>query len=131
MNEVTLEVAAGLNSTLSQVTSALRWVLACLTSVLLDEEGQVSTRSLQQVRETAVTGWTDLIWWLGFTPLQSHVFKAFAIILVVNFVLITVFWYVYAQRISHTLSYNSLRIVEDILKRNTNFKINKDNPARP
>ncbi|ROT83058.1 hypothetical protein C7M84_023768 [Penaeus vannamei] len=106
MNEVTLEVAAGLNSTLSQVTSALRWVLACLTSVLLDEEGQVSTRSLQQVR-------------------------AFAIILVVNFVLITVFWYVYAQRISHTLSYNSLRIVEDILKRNTNFKINKDNPARP
>lgn len=131
MNEVTLEVAAGLNSTLTQVAAALGWVLACVTSALLDEEGQVSPRSLQQVRETAVTGWTDLIWWLGFTPLQSHVFKAFAIILVVNFVLITVFWYVYAQRISHTLSYNSLRIVEDILKRNTNFKINKDNPARP
>lgn len=61
MNEVTLEVAAGLNSTLTQVAAALGWVLACVTSALLDEEGQVSPRSLQQVRGEVMLAWVLLV----------------------------------------------------------------------
>lgn len=56
--------------------------------------------------DAAYTNLMNLVWWLGFTPLQGHVLKALIIILVVNFILITVSWHVYAQRISHTLSFS-------------------------
>lgn len=130
MNEAALEVAAGINSTVTQVTSALRLLVSTAADVILDAEGQVSQQSVYQVRDAAYTSLMNLVWWLGFTPLQGHVLKALIIILVVNFILITVSWHVYAQRISHTLSFNSLRIVEDILKKNTNFKIPKEHSSR-
>lgn len=132
MSESVLEIAAsGVNSTLSSLSSAVRLLLSTSLRLLLDESGELS---LQQpfchVADTAYASWTNFTWWLGLTPLQSQVLKGLIIILIANVFLITLFWNVYAKRISHTLSFNSLRIVEDILRKNTNFKLPKEHTPR-
>ncbi|KAG7170945.1 hypothetical protein Hamer_G012518 [Homarus americanus] len=49
MNEAALEVAAGVNSTVAQITSALRLLVSAATAIVLDAEGQVSLQSFYQV----------------------------------------------------------------------------------
>lgn len=130
MNEAALELAAGVNATVVQVTSALRLLVSAAAAIILDPEGRVSLQSAHQIKEALVSGWVELVWGLGLTPLQNNVLRALVVILVVNCCLITLSWHVYSKRISHTLSFNSLRIVEDILKKNTNFKLPKDHSCR-
>lgn len=132
MNELgVLETAAaGVNSTLSRLSSAVRLLFSASVSIILDERGEVSLQSLHQIGDAAYSGWTNFLWWLGLNPLQGHILKALVIILVTNVLLITVAWHVYAKRISHTLTFNSLHIVEDILKKNTNFKLPKEHTPK-
>lgn len=130
MNEAVSEAAAGIISTLAQVTSLLRLLVSATAAVIQDAPGHLALPSLAHLTDTAYTSWVNFLWWLGLTTLQGHVLRALIIILVVNFVLINIFWHVYAQRISYTLSFNSLQIVEDILKKNTNFKLPKEHSTR-
>nr|XP_053656785.1 uncharacterized protein LOC128705665 [Cherax quadricarinatus] len=106
MKEAVLEVAAGVNSTLAQVTTLLRLLVSAAVDIVHDAQVYFSLPSLHQLKETAFTSWINFLWWLGLTPLQGHVLRALIIILVVNFVLIKVSWHMYAQRISHTLSFS-------------------------
>ncbi|KAK7060084.1 hypothetical protein SK128_004424 [Halocaridina rubra] len=130
MTESVLEIAtAGVNSTLSSLSSALHLLITTVVSIVRDEEGQFYSTT-QEITDTVYSSWTNFLWWLSLTPLQSHVLKAFVTILCVNVVLIGIAWHVYAKRISYTLTFNSLRIVEDILKKNTSFKLPKEHTPR-
>lgn len=132
MNEAAVLLAGGLNSTVSTLLAGLRVAVGAAASLVpLPEASKLPWQpSIGTAKDTVLSSLSDLVWWLELTPLQSHALKSLLIILLINLILIFVSWHVYAHRISHTLSFNSLRIVEDILKKNTNFKLPKDNSAR-
>ncbi|KAK3879955.1 hypothetical protein Pcinc_015518 [Petrolisthes cinctipes] len=130
MNEAALELVAGVNATVVWVTSGLHFLVSSAAAIVVDPKGQISLPTAHQIQEVLERWWVEVVWWLGVTPLQTNVLRALVIILVVNCGLITFFWHIYSKRITHTLSFNSLRIVEDILKRNTNFKNPKDHSSR-
>lgn len=130
MNEVVLLLTGGVNYTVTTLTAGARLMVGAAAALLPDSHRVTGPLSLEQVKDAVLPSLANFWWWLDFTPQQSHALKSLLGILFINLILIFVSWHVYAHRISHTLSFNNLRIVEDILKKNTNFKLPKDNSTR-
>ncbi|KAG0722308.1 hypothetical protein GWK47_044687 [Chionoecetes opilio] len=110
MNEVVLLLSGGVNSTVATLTAGARLVVDVAAALLPDSQtvsAQLSV-SLSNVKDAVLPSLEKFMWWLDFTPQQSHVLNSLLGILLINLILILVFWHVYAHRISHTLSFSKL-----------------------
>lgn len=130
MNEALVFSGGVFNSTLATLRAGFGAAAGVAAAFFPDSPQRVTSLTFSQIKDAVLPSLTNFWWWLDFTPQQSHALKSLLGILFINLILIFVSWHVYAHRISHTLSFNNLRIVEDILKKNTNFKLPKDNSTR-
>merc|ERR1740131_190469 len=94
------DVTAGLNSTLSLVSSAVQWLISSLSAVLLDEDGEISSQLFFRVKDQLVRGVEETSLWLHPSPAQAKLGTLLIFVLAVNFILIALAWHYYGQKIS-------------------------------
>ncbi|KAK8401060.1 hypothetical protein O3P69_002680 [Scylla paramamosain] len=115
MNEAALLFTGGVNSTLASLRAGVGVVVGVAAALLPDSQRVTTSLTFSQVKDAVLPSLANFWWWLDFTPQQSHALKSLLGILFINLILIFVSWHVYAHRISHTLSFNNLRIYEDLI----------------